>query len=198
MISRVDHMAIAVKNFDAAFRFLTKILGAVPGTSAQDPGMKYYWENFSLGDLSRLELLTPTGTGSFLDKFLSDKEGGVHHMTLQTPDINRVREVLDENAIPHFGFNDLGPVWKELFIHPRDAFGVLIQLAEFNADDWISPSVRMARGARWLVEKSEKGTTLKLAHPGGGKVSIDLDRDEVKMLLNDLKESLGPDGEHEK
>jgi methylmalonyl-CoA/ethylmalonyl-CoA epimerase len=198
MISRVDHIAIAVKNFDAAFRFLTEILGAVPGTSAQDPGMKYCWENFSLGDLSRLELLTPTGSGSFLDKFLSDKEGGVHHMTLQTPDINGAREVLDENAIPHFGFNDFGPVWKELFIHPRDAFGVLIQLAEFNADDWISPSVRMARGARWLVEKSEKGTTLQLAHPGGGKVSIDLDRDEVKMLLNDLKKSLGPDGEHEK
>lgn len=198
MISRVDHIAIAVQDYDKAFRFFADILGGIPGTSAEDPSMKYYWENLYLGDLSRLELLTPTESGSFLDKFLSDKTGGVHHITLQTQDIYEAREVLDENSIPYFGFNDLGPVWREIFIHPKNAFGVLIQLAEFNADDWISPAVRMPREARWLMEKTEKGATLQFAHPGGGKVSIDLDRDEVKRLLKDLKEALEPAGEHEK
>ena len=28
---------------------------------------------------------------------------------------------------------------KELFVHPKDAFGLLIQFAEFNPLDWIEP-----------------------------------------------------------
>ena len=192
MISRVDHISIAVKDgdYDKAFSFFADILGAIPGASGEDPGMKYYWEILSLGDLSRVEIITPTGSGSFLDNFLKDKQGGVHHINLQTPDIQKAKEILEKNGIPYFGFHEYGPVWKELFIHPRDAFGVLIQIAQFNADDWISPSLRMPRHIRCLVEKSDNGACLQLAHPGGGKASFDLNRDEIKKLIKDLQATL--------
>jgi len=190
MISRVDHVAIAVKDYDKALSFFAEVLGAVPGSSGKDPGMKYYWENLCLGDLSRLELITPTGTGSFLDSFLKDKQGGVHHVTLQTQSIQMAKEALEKNNIPYFGFNDYGSVWKELFIHPRYAFGVLLQIAEFNADDWLAPSVRMTGNTRWKLDKTEKGIALKFAHPGGGTVNISLDRDEARHLLDELKQAL--------
>jgi hypothetical protein len=32
--------------------------------------------------------------------------------------------------------NTSDPMWKEAFIAPRDSFGVLIQLAEFDEDYW--------------------------------------------------------------
>jgi hypothetical protein len=54
------------------------------GAGAADEEMKYHWQIYSLGDMSRLELLHPTGPGSFLDGFLKEREGGVHHITLQT------------------------------------------------------------------------------------------------------------------
>jgi len=190
MILRIDHVAIAVKDYEKAFSFFTKIFGAIPGTYADDPPMKYIWQNMALGDLSRLELLTPTGPGSFLDNFLKDKDGGVHHITLQTPDIYKTRDMLKDNNIPYFGFNDYGPVWKELFIHPRDAFGVLIQIAEFEADDWISPEVKMPRDTRWEVSKNFNGCSLVFAHPGGGKVTMDLDKQEIRTLIQDLQEVL--------
>ena len=141
MILRIDHVAIAVRDYEKALRFFTEILGAIPGSHADDRGMKYLWQNFALGDLSRLELLTPTGEGSFLDNFLEDRQGGVHHITMQVRDIDEAKKILEKNNIPYFGYNAYGTAWKELFIHPRDAFGVLIQMAQFNPDDWLAESV---------------------------------------------------------
>lgn len=187
MISRIDHVALAVRDYDKALSFFTTLLGAVPGTYADDGSMKYLWQNMALGDLSRFELLTPTGDGSFLDGFLSSKQGGVHHITMQTPDIYEAKKTLEKNNVPYFGFNDYGPIWKELFIHPRDAFGVLIQIAEFEADDWLSPKVKMPKGRRWTVEKDGSKIRLAFAHPGGGKVRIELSKDEAAGLIDDLK-----------
>jgi hypothetical protein len=64
---------------------------------------------------------------------------GPHHITIQVKDIQETRRALEERGIPAFGFSEDLPGWKELFIHPRDAFGTLIQFAEFNPLDWINP-----------------------------------------------------------
>lgn len=188
MISRIDHVSIAVKDKKKAAHFFKNILGAIPGAVATDEQMKYCWEIFSLGDLSRLEIMNPTGDGSFLDGFLKNKrDGGVHHITLETPDIKAAIRVLEENHIPYFGYNDHGEIWKELFIHPRDAFGVLIQIAQFNPDDWLSDKVKFPVGKRWTVEKNDQGCCLTLANPGGGKMSLQLSKAEMKKLRGDLK-----------
>ncbi len=187
MISRIDHVSIAVRDYEKAERFFRDVLGVVQGAAAEDPNMKYVWRICSLGDLSRLELLNPTGDGSFLDGFLKNRDGGVHHITLQTPDILTARKVLDDNGIPYFGYHEYpGGVWKELFIHPRDAFGVLIQIAEFTPDDWLADSVKFPKGSRWSVEKSADSVRLSIAHPGGGKATVELSAEEAKRLAGDL------------
>ena len=190
MISRIDHVSIAVKDQKKAEHFFHDILGAIAGAGASDPTTKFFWQLFSLGDLSRLEIISPTGEGSFLDGFLEDREGGVHHITLQTPDIRKAMVHLEAQAIPFFGYNEYpGGVWKEIFIHPRHAFGVLIQIAEFEATDWLSEKVKFPPETRWQVEKTEAGVTLTFAHPGGGKVSLKLNRVELKKLLKSLEQA---------
>lgn len=187
MISRIDHVAVAVKDIDQAEFFFQSVLGAVPGSQGKDPKLRFFWKVFSLGDLSRIELLTPTGEGSFLDNFLESRSlGGVHHITMQTPSILNAKEFLDQHGVPYFGYREHGDIWKELFIHPRDAFGVLIQIAEFRAHEWLNDSVNMEKGKRWSLEKQEKAFRLQLDHPGGGKVAIDLNRQEVRRLMEDL------------
>ena len=93
---------------------------------------------------------------------------------------------LEENGIPHFGFREYGDLWKEVFIHPRNAFGVLIQIAEFHPDDWIHESLRFREGEKWAVRKSEKGCIVDIANPGGGRVRIELSREEIQKLIHDL------------
>jgi methylmalonyl-CoA/ethylmalonyl-CoA epimerase len=190
MISRIDHVSIAVRDQEKAEHFFRDILGAVAGAGASDPGTKFFWQLFSLGDLSRIEIISPTGKGSFLDGFLEDREGGVHHITLQSPDLRKAMVYLEAQGIPFFGYNEYpGGVWREIFIHPRHAFGVLIQIAEFEATDWLSEKVKFPPKTRWQVEKTETGAILTFAHPGGGKVSLKLDRGELKKLMESLEQA---------
>lgn len=189
MISRIDHVSIAVRDYEKAERFFRDILGVVQGAAAEDTRMKYVWRIFSLGDLTRLEILNPTGQGSFLDGFLKNREGGVHHITLQTPDIQKARGVLEANGIPYFGYNEYpGGIWKELFIHPRDAFGVLIQIAEFTPDDWLADSVKLPKGRRWSVDRKGDSVRISLSHPGGGTATVELSPEEAKRLAAELNE----------
>jgi methylmalonyl-CoA/ethylmalonyl-CoA epimerase len=191
MISRIDHISIAVKDYEKARHFFQNIFGAISGATDKDNDMKYHWQIFSLGNLSRLELISPTGSGSFLEKFFKKRRyGGLHHITLQTPDINNAKRILQDNDIPFFGYYEyeFGPVWKEVFIHPKDAFGVLIQIAEFNSDDWLNNSLVFPKNKKWEVRKKEGGCWLTFAHPGGGKVDLELTKTDVKKLISDLEQ----------
>jgi len=191
MISRIDHVSIAVKDQAGAEHFFRDILGAVTGASAADPATRFFWRIFSLGDLSRLEIISPTGPGSFLDGFLESKDAGVHHITLQTPDIRKAMAHLDAHGIPYFGYNEYpGGIWTEIFIHPRHAFGVLIQIAQFEADDWISDEVKFPAGIKWQIEKSSDGADLIFAHQGGGKAALKLNRRELRRLAEAIDQAL--------
>lgn len=190
MILRIDHVAVAAGDEEGANRFFRHVLGAVPGASAEDPAQKYCWTTHSLGDLSRLEILGPRGEGGFLGRFLKDRAGGVHHLTLQTDDIGKAKSRLDGFGVPWFGYNEYpGGIWKEIFIHPRDAFGVLIQIAEFEPDDWLASSQRLV-GRRPRVERSGRGVAVTLAHPGGGKVKVELRDDEARQLAGEILKAL--------
>jgi len=188
MFSRIDHVSIAVRDYDKAMNFFSRVLGAEPSVGGEEPGLSYYWRIFALGDLTRLELIRPVGDNSFLKGFLSKKDGGVHHITIETSDIYKARARLEEFKIPFFGFNDSRMEWKELFIHPRDAFGVLIQIAQFDPDDYIPAPFKFAKGEkRWSLEKTGADVVLSLAHPGGGKMRFRLNREEMKALIQDLE-----------
>lgn len=191
MISRADHISIAVTDYHEASDFFQKIFGAVPGAEGTDNSLKYFWKIFSIGDLTRIELIAPTGTGSFLKNFLgAKKNGGVHHITFETQDIYGIKKKLEDNGIPYFGFKTDNDQWKELFIHPKDAFGVLIQIAQFNPKDYLDSSVKLPTGHRWSVKKKDNGAMVEFAHPGGGKVSLELTKAEISELVEELMNSI--------
>jgi len=186
MVLRIDHVSIAVKDYEKANAFFTKLLRLVPGGEGRDESSKFMFQVYSAGDLSRFELIAPTGDKSFLDRFLKDRDGGVHHITFQVADINAARKFLESENIPYFGFSDRCENWKELFIHPSAAFGVLIQFAEFNPHEWINESESVKGNKQWEVKKSGSEVLLSILHPGGGKVDTALSGDEIDLLIEDL------------
>ena len=188
LFSRIDHVSIAVRDYEKAYNFFTTVFGALPGKGGPDYAWDFNWRVFSLGDLTRLELISDA---DFLANFLAKKEGGMHHITLETPNIREVKAHLDRHQVPYFGYNEEMAEWKELFIHPRDAFGVLIQVAEFDPDEYLPDARRMPRpGPRWSVSAKEEGVDLTIAHPGGGRATIALSRQEAKQLAEDLSSAL--------
>jgi hypothetical protein len=55
--------------------------------------------------------------------------------------------------------------------------------------DWLAEKVNLPAETRWQVEKTETGAIVTVAHPGGGKVSLDLDHGELKKLLVSLEQA---------
>ncbi len=68
---------------------------------------------------------------------------------------------------------------------------MLIQIAEFTADDWISPMLRMSKTPPWGVEKCGTDFILRLVHPGGGSAAVRLTREQLLQLSKDLESAAG-------
>lgn len=186
MIKRIDHVSLAVNDYERARVFFTELLGLVPGACGSDEQNGFFWQLFSSGDLSRFELIAPNAPESFLDGFLRGKTGGVHHITFQVEDIKKTVQRLEYLDIPYFGLNDKYDNWKEVFIHPRHAFGLLIQFAQFEPAYWLDDSQNIDKGDKWNITVSRNTLNLNIAHPGGGTVVTHLDKDEVDLLISEL------------
>ncbi|HOP62584.1 MAG TPA: VOC family protein [Spirochaetota bacterium] len=187
MILRIDHVSVAVKDFKKAEQFFSSILGLVTGATGRDDGSGFFYRVYSAGDLSRFEIIAPDREGSFLENFLKNRDGGVHHITFQVDSIQKARIELEKKGVPYFGFNDRYADWKELFIHPKDAFGVLIQLAEFCPEEWIDESQNIPGGEKYSIDRDRDSIKFSVSHPGGGKVDMRLTESEAEELIEKLK-----------
>jgi len=140
MIKRIDHVGIAVRDLKKAKSFFLDGLGGRELFSGPMPQHGFRWTTIELGTSCFLELIDPMEESeSSLHRFLQNRGEGVHHITIQVDDLQETRRILEERGIPTFGYSEALPGWKEMFIHPREAFGVLVQFAEFNPLDWIAP-----------------------------------------------------------
>jgi len=70
-----------------------------------------------------------------VSRFLDRRGEGVHHVTLKVERIEEQVERLRAANVPLTLVSLAGPGWKEAFIHPSHAHGVLIQLAQSRYDD---------------------------------------------------------------
>jgi methylmalonyl-CoA/ethylmalonyl-CoA epimerase len=136
-IKRVERVALAVEDLDAAQAFFEQWFGAQfhPEETIDDMGIRY--RPFDIG-ASRMELLQATRDDSPVAKFIRKNGGpGVHHITLEVEDLDAAVAELERRggriAYRHTyqpGVTFEGQSWREAFVHPKDAFGVLIHLAE--------------------------------------------------------------------
>jgi methylmalonyl-CoA/ethylmalonyl-CoA epimerase len=123
-----DHIAIAVRRIADAPPYLMGALGGVPyfGMSA-DVFRFGQWE-FDGG--GRIEVLEPRGDDGFLHRFLAARGPGVHHVTFKVPDLAEARERAAALGYDVVGYDARVPRWKEAFLHPKEALGIVVQIVE--------------------------------------------------------------------
>ena len=127
---RIDHVGIAVEEFDAAEAVLGA-LGAEKYVDDTGPDDEFRWVGYVLGDASRLELITPLTAGSFLEEFLDANGPGLHHVTCEVADIDAVAAALTDAGIEVVDRAE-HEVYTELFVSPRNPTGTLFQLMEYH------------------------------------------------------------------
>jgi len=133
MIGRLNHVAIAVPDLDAAAARYRDLLGAEVSAPRDLPehGVTVVFVETSS---SKVELMAPLGPDSPIAGFLEkNPSGGMHHVCFEVPDITAAARRLVEGGArvlgdgrPRTGAHGL-PV---LFLHPKDFDGVLIELEE--------------------------------------------------------------------
>ena len=131
--TRLEHVALAVPDLDAAIAFFSKIFGLVVSKTiiSHEQGVRMAYVDF--GNI-KLELMEPAGEASPIAKFVGrNPSGGIHHICIETDDAEKaiagasgvgIRVLGDGTAKPgHHGK-------KLFFLHPKDTLGALMEIEE--------------------------------------------------------------------
>jgi methylmalonyl-CoA/ethylmalonyl-CoA epimerase len=131
---QLDHVAVALRRIADAPAFAVGELGG--RASAAGPGIGFRWAQWRFEGGGVLEFLEPDGPpGGFLHRFLAAHGPGVHHVTFKVPDLAAAAARARELGYDVVGYDDRFPGWKECFLHPKQAHGIVVQMAETDGSD---------------------------------------------------------------
>ena len=125
---KIDHIAIAVNDVEASAKIYQKALGIdeIEFETVESEGVKVAILPMENG---RIELIQPTNDESPIKKFLDKKGQGLHHMALETDNIEGEVERMEGCGVQFLGKGRPGSAGtKVTFIHPKSLEGVLAEL----------------------------------------------------------------------
>src|SRR6185503_4862643 len=115
-------------------------LGGAWVASMYDPG--FYWGQLRFANGMTIELLEPAdiSENDFLRRFLDRNGPGPHHVTFKVADIVAALGQVEAAGYRPVSVNLDNPGWREAFLHPKDAPGIVVQLAQSDeSGDWGMP-----------------------------------------------------------
>jgi methylmalonyl-CoA/ethylmalonyl-CoA epimerase len=133
MIGRLNHVAIAVPDLEAAAAQYRDTLGAKVGAPQDEPDHGVTVVFVTLPN-TKIEFLYPLGENSPIVGFLEkNPSGGIHHICYEVDDIIDARDKLIASGARVLGTGEpkIGAHGKPvLFLHPKDFTGTLVELEQ--------------------------------------------------------------------
>ena len=133
MIGRLNHVAIAVPDLEAASNQYRSALGAKVGDPQDEPDHGVTVVFIELPN-TKIELLYPLGDDSPINGFLEkNPAGGIHHVCYEVDDILAARDHLKETGARVLGDGTpkIGAHGKPvLILHPKAFNGCLVELEQ--------------------------------------------------------------------
>jgi catechol 2,3-dioxygenase-like lactoylglutathione lyase family enzyme len=125
-----DHVALAVRSMTDPWPVLADALGGRYSDRGINPGFGWTQLRFAHGFV--IEGLHPelTDQADFLTRFLDRSGPGPHHLTFKVPDLRSLLARARAAGYAPIGEDFSDPAWAEAFLHPQEAHGVVVQLAE--------------------------------------------------------------------
>ena len=135
MITRLDHIAIAVPDMAEGIRRFAEDMGLTLEGTEDVPTSQTTTAFFPIPG-TRIELIHPLDGQGPVQKYLEKRGGGLHHICFETDDIRadmaRLREkgyrLLSDEPQPGAHGTQV------VFVHPKSTGGILIELAQHPAD----------------------------------------------------------------
>ena len=174
--ARLDHVAVAVEDqHDAWPRYAGELGGEWIGGGLA-PGFWSAQVKYANG--MKVEVLEPNAPeeNDFLRRFLDRNGPGPHHLTFKVDDLETALAETEAAGYRPVGVDLSDPQWKEAFLHPKDAPGVVVQLAQSSDGEWSSE-----RPA--YLPPPPAGGPATLTHVAHAVVSLDAGRRLFSQLL---------------
>ena len=133
MIGKLNHIAIAVPDLQAASALYRDTLGAKVSAPVEQPEHGVYTVFVELPN-TKIELIHPLGEKSPIANFLArNTSGGVHHICYEVDDILAARDQLKAKGARVLGDGEprIGAHGKPvLFLNPKDFTGTLVEIEQ--------------------------------------------------------------------
>ncbi len=131
MLSRIDHIGVAVEDLDAALELYADVLRmpVVHRETVTEQGVEAIL--LDVGE-NHVELLAPLGPDTPVGKFLAKKGPGLHHVAYQVSDIEATLAALKDagtrliDEAPRVGIRNS----RVAFVHPASTGGVLTEIVQ--------------------------------------------------------------------
>src|SRR3954454_20578878 len=137
----LDHVALATEHQrDAWPRYRGDLAGIWLGDGGDLKGFLSSQARYANG--MKVEFLEPyrVEENDFLRRFLDRNGPGPHHLTFKVTDIVAALAEVESAGYRPVSVNIDDPGWREAFLHPKDAPGVVVQLAQSDeSGDWGVP-----------------------------------------------------------
>ena len=131
MLTKINHIGIAVQSLDATIPFYRDNLGMAFAGIEEISEQKVRVAMLAVGE-SKIELLEPTSAESPVAKFIEKNGAGIHHIAYEVTDIEAaIAKLLADGARmvdeqPRNGAHGT----RIAFIHPKSSLGVLTELCQ--------------------------------------------------------------------
>ncbi|MGH2736137.1 MAG: methylmalonyl-CoA epimerase [Actinomycetota bacterium] len=131
MLVRIEHVALAVSDLDAAIAHYERVWGLAVSHRERVDDQGVEEAMLPLGE-SHLQLLGATGPDTTVAKFLERRGEGLHHIAYEVDDLPRALEDLKAEGVelideqPRPG----GRGHMVAFVHPKANHGLLVELIQ--------------------------------------------------------------------
>ncbi|MFH1626476.1 MAG: methylmalonyl-CoA epimerase [Pseudomonadota bacterium] len=130
MIKKINHVGVAVKDLDKAVTVFENTFGAKVLFRKVFDDQKLESAMVSMGE-NRFELSQTTDPDGVIGKFIENRGEGIHHVSLQVEDIEKAIAHFEKQGLKVVGKGTRGSGGNKIsFLHPKDIFGVLIEIIE--------------------------------------------------------------------
>ena len=125
-ITGVDHIVVRVKDLDEGIKSYRDNMGMELSETTESAELGIKQAIFPFADGGFLEVVAPTSSDSAVGKALESRGEGIHTVSLAVEDMAATVKEMEAKGVILIGAGGPGPV----FIHPKSAHGVLVQLTE--------------------------------------------------------------------
>ena len=133
MLTKINHIGIAVNSLDEALPFYRDKLGMAFHGIEEVAEQKVRVAMLQIGE-SKIELLEPTDPESPIARFIEKSGPGIHHLAYEVEDIDAAIAKLEQEGVrmidrvPRNGAHGTAIA----FVHPKGSGGVLTELCQYG------------------------------------------------------------------